>query len=354
MSDKKDWSGIYQIIAIVAIAAFVVCFYFTGEETKQEDIKTPGAYEITSDKTKTATGSDYTNNHKIAAVTNDFQKYKYRYDYIINVEGNVEQATFKVPLPDDEIDRQKISNKKLSPEPDKIYITEPNIIAEYNFRNLKTGQYKISLEGIAHIKTYEITRAKKINKNSDPEKDIKRYLIAERYIESSHPMITDIASKITGNTREEIVRNIYEYVKDNMEYTTAVGDLSATQALKARRGKCSEYAAIMVSLCRAKKIPARVVTGNIARNIEPKHTWVEVYFDEYGWVTYDPTVMSSYRNVIKDGKIVSRQRLADKVHNYIASIRNDFSPWFLTYSVAENQLAGKITLNEQIRIQKIK
>jgi hypothetical protein len=54
----------------------------------------------------------------------------------------------------------------------------------------------------------------------------------------------------------------------------------------------------MVVLCRAAGIPARVATGfapGVAssdgfdlRSMD-KHAWVEVYFPDYGWVTFDPT-----------------------------------------------------------------
>ncbi|GFR35474.1 hypothetical protein TCEA9_12860 [Thermobrachium celere] len=53
----------------------------------------------------------------------------------------------------------------------------------------------------------------------------------------------------------------------------------------------------MVILCRASNIPARYVEGyakNIYKGVnkiinKDAHAWVEVYTDELGWVTFDPT-----------------------------------------------------------------
>jgi transglutaminase-like putative cysteine protease len=67
-----------------------------------------------------------------------------------------------------------------------------------------------------------------------------------------------------------------------------------------REGYCQHYSGAMALLLRMGGIPARVVTGFspgglrrssgewIVRDTDA-HSWVEAWFDEFGWVTFDPT-----------------------------------------------------------------
>ncbi|HWK27526.1 MAG TPA: transglutaminaseTgpA domain-containing protein [Solirubrobacter sp.] len=72
----------------------------------------------------------------------------------------------------------------------------------------------------------------------------------------------------------------------------------------ARQGYCQQYSGAMALLVRMAGIPARVVTGfttgasdlktgdYVVRDFDA-HSWVEVYFPNWGWVTYDPTPAAS-------------------------------------------------------------
>lgn len=67
-----------------------------------------------------------------------------------------------------------------------------------------------------------------------------------------------------------------------------------------RKGYCDYFATAMVVLCRSVGIPARYATGYAMGDYdysqrawvvreEAAHAWVEVYFDEYGWIKFEPT-----------------------------------------------------------------
>ena len=109
----------------------------------------------------------------------------------------------------------------------------------------------------------------------------------------------------------------------------------------------------MVALCRARNIPARIVSGNIARKENTKHTWVEVYFDEYGWVTYDPTIMTGLHIHKINGVIMKRENVLIKNQDYISSIKNDFSTYYITYSNHNSGYNGDIQLIENLKIEAI-
>lgn len=67
-----------------------------------------------------------------------------------------------------------------------------------------------------------------------------------------------------------------------------------------QRGYCDYYATAMVVLTRAAGVPARLATGYAAGKYDAAqmqyvvteaeaHSWVEVYFPNYGWVEFEPT-----------------------------------------------------------------
>lgn len=90
----------------------------------------------------------------------------------------------------------------------------------------------------------------------------------------------------------------YRYSLD-LETTTSLHPLE--DFLFARKsGYCEHYATAMVVMLRAIGIPARLVTGFLATEWNQfggyftvrqrdAHAWVEVYFPQSGWTTFDPT-----------------------------------------------------------------
>ncbi len=80
------------------------------------------------------------------------------------------------------------------------------------------------------------------------------------------------------------------------------GDRDATDffLFDVRRGSASMIASTMAVLVRALDVPSRIVNGFVFGkydastnrffvNSEHAHTWVEVYFPQYGWVTFEPS-----------------------------------------------------------------
>lgn len=67
-----------------------------------------------------------------------------------------------------------------------------------------------------------------------------------------------------------------------------------------KRGYCDYYATTMVILARSIGLPARLAVGYAGGTYDPEndnyvvtadlaHSWVEIYFPDYGWVTFEPT-----------------------------------------------------------------
>lgn len=92
-----------------------------------------------------------------------------------------------------------------------------------------------------------------------------------------------------------------------------------------RRGHCSYFASAFVTLCRLRKIPARLAGGfatqlsdeaRDARKLVFKnsdaHAWAEVYFKDIGWVIFDPTPAAPDSNAPIAAVPVSRPAAASQ------------------------------------------
>jgi hypothetical protein len=74
-----------------------------------------------------------------------------------------------------------------------------------------------------------------------------------------------------------------------------------------QRGYCDYYASAMATMLRSVGIPARTASGYAEGSYDEEsnlyyvtasdaHTWVEVYFPDYGWVEFEPTAGESELN----------------------------------------------------------
>jgi transglutaminase-like putative cysteine protease len=99
------------------------------------------------------------------------------------------------------------------------------------------------------------------------------------------------AQDLTGDAESpaEKVQRIFEFCKD-IATTSDTPDDDVLQALTNRNASALARARTMVTLCRALRLPARLVTGffiSQGKNVKPQ-VWVEV-FQSQAWVPYDPT-----------------------------------------------------------------
>ncbi len=105
-------------------------------------------------------------------------------------------------------------------------------------------------------------------------------------------------------------QTISDYLTENYTYSLSGenrGEDMIMQFLnETKRGHCSLYASAMTLLLRTQGIPARYCTGfsiypdSVSGNTtilreKNLHAWVEVYIDDLGWVTFDPTAAAVSR-----------------------------------------------------------
>jgi len=133
--------------------------------------------------------------------------------------------------------------------------------------------------------------------------------IATVYLQmpSLDPRIALLARQVTASATSNYARAraIEQYLQTNFGYTLELPGMREADPLsrflfERRKGHCEYFASSMTMMLRTLGIPARVVNGfrggeyndltssYIVRE-KDAHSWVEVYFPEYGWATFDPT-----------------------------------------------------------------
>ncbi len=242
------------------------------------------------------------------------------YDFF--TPGQTFRTSLIVILPQTIPGKQNILSIKYSPKPSRFFYENGNRYAEYVFVKPKR-RMKVEIIIRAELFRYDLLTAReKREQDLFEDSELEYFLKQERYIEKDDRQIQQIAESIEGQTEAAIVKNIYNYVIDNLEYTLhGKKDWGAVKALQRKKGDCTEYADLFVAICRAKNIPARVVTGYTMRfdNDSPKHNWAEVYLQNYGWVPFDPSG-GDVEHFIFRNRAFDRLR---PVYLYLTHIRND-------------------------------
>lgn len=89
---------------------------------------------------------------------------------------------------------------------------------------------------------------------------------------------------------------LYDYTLKNMRYDktgTGWGKGDTLWACDAKRGNCTDFHTLFISMARSQKIPAKFEIGfplpenQAASDLAGYHCWAEFYTGEHGWVPLD-------------------------------------------------------------------
>jgi transglutaminase-like putative cysteine protease len=125
--------------------------------------------------------------------------------------------------------------------------------------------------------------------------ELARDLKADKLVTIS-PRVHALADEITAGktTPVEQARAIYQYLVTNMTYdktTPGWGKGDTERACDVKKGNCTDFHSLFMSLARAKGIPARFVIGFplSAKDGQVKgyHCWAEFYIKGRGWIPVD-------------------------------------------------------------------
>ena len=124
-----------------------------------------------------------------------------------------------------------------------------------------------------------------------------------------------LSNSIVGASTNPVdkAQKIYNWIAANIAYVIQADPMGATWTYNNKKGDCSDYSGLMITLLRIQGIPARKVTGycisNAPTSTYPQvgdvfsftwnlntgsstllgHAWLEYYVPNVGWIACDPT-----------------------------------------------------------------
>ena len=131
------------------------------------------------------------------------------------------------------------------------------------------------------------------------------YLQTSEQVPLDHKEIKTKALELTADTKTEFdaVQKILTWTINHLRYVLKPQKFGAVYAFKNKKGNCQNYSHLAAALMRSVGIPVRIVNGialkkpydiKLGKNIltikmaQGRHSWIEVYFPEMGWLAFDP------------------------------------------------------------------
>ena len=186
------------------------------------------------------------------------------------------------------------------------------------------------------------------------EKELKAYLqLPKNFIR-----IKNLAIKIIEDENDPFQKaiKVERYLKSNYGYTLNLKRTPGTEPIEdfllfQKRGHCEYFASSMVLILRTLGIPSRYVNGFSGGEwnefgsyylIRQKdaHSWVEAYFPNRGWISFDPTPSSG--NSLFGGSIWG------SMSRYMDSLRMKWDSYLINYNF-EDQKRVAFKMKRQIK-----
>ena len=131
------------------------------------------------------------------------------------------------------------------------------------------------------------------------------FLSPTNQVQSGDTGIKSRAQELVRDVRTEFdaVQRILTWVVDHMRYVTPPPQFDALYAFQNGKGNCQNYSHLSAALMRCVGIPVRIVNGVTLKQPyivrsgndeftfkmgQGRHSWIEVYFPDLGWMPFDP------------------------------------------------------------------
>jgi transglutaminase-like putative cysteine protease len=135
--------------------------------------------------------------------------------------------------------------------------------------------------------------------------ELRDYLGATEQVQSSHPRIRALADNLTRGVATEFdaVQRAISWVVDHVSYVNPPLRYDALYSLDSGKGNCQNFSHLSAALLRAVGVPVRIVNGMTLNRPfdvawqqgvmtfkmgQGRHSWIEVWFPDLGWVPFDP------------------------------------------------------------------
>jgi transglutaminase-like putative cysteine protease len=160
------------------------------------------------------------------------------------------------------------------------------------------------------------------------------------------PRVSELAHEITKDARTDYDKAaaIEAWLESNLTYTLEMRSPGEQEPIDfflfdRKQGHCEYFASAMTIMLRTVGVPARTVNGflggewneydeYLAVRARDAHSWVEVYFEGLGWVTFDPTPSSGAGAEEEDD-----DGLAGRMRRFLDTVRFQWFQWVIEYDL---------------------
>ncbi|MDB2426160.1 hypothetical protein N9W41_01300 [bacterium] len=153
--------------------------------------------------------------------------------------------------------------------------------------------------------TLPVGNYEEINSVSIREKapiEYEKYLSSSEFIEPDNPEIRLWKSKFFDGfkgSRRDALKMINKFIKESLTYDDILAKFefldykTTSTTISRKKGICTDFSNVFVSLARAIGIPARIIVGYQLEpgediSLELSHAWVEVNLDNKKWTPIEP------------------------------------------------------------------
>ena len=234
-----------------------------------------------------------------------------RFDLSINLDYGVDAPTdFVFVMQPTNTPYQRVTWERLSTEPELPVVEE--IDGSPGNRHLRVhaepGTFKLRYEAIVDlVHHFALPADIKEVPIAELPASVLQYIYPSRYCQSDRML--DVARQEFG-TREpgyERIEAIRQWVQNRTRFVpgSSHAGTSALDTLQCGSGVCRDFAHLMIGMCRALNVPARLVTG-VDYGADPSlgptdfHCYVEAYLGDR-WYIFDPSGISPRMGLLRIG-----------------------------------------------------
>ena len=215
----------------------------------------------------------------------------WRLTYTVKLEASRAGAKVRVALPGDtpysRVYRQDVVSpgmRAVRTRPSRPQTREVNLVT------MSAGEHALTARFDLHQTPRPHWRAMEPDPNLSADARAQA-LQGTSTIQVSAAVVTETLKRLRRDAAQPVdaAQRLFDYCATEIEHGDAEAPQDAAGALEHKTATALGRARALVALCRASKIPARLVTGfEIRREEEIKpHTWVEVLTNHH-WDSYDP------------------------------------------------------------------
>jgi hypothetical protein len=216
--------------------------------------------------------------------------------------------------------------------PEFINIDAPNLIAtpEGAFRVFgpfrDTLRYEVSAHSGPPLAS-SLTTAQRDRYLALPPVDIRIYALARQWA-GAGPLV-ERALRIQNHLQKD-----FKYALEGPE--RPVRDPLSDFLFVRKEGYCEYFASAMAVMLRAEGIPARIATGFLTGyfnevselyvvRASDAHAWVEAWFDDTGWTTFDPTPAAGQKSRVS--------QMFSRLNMYLDAADHAWHEWVVSYDL---------------------